>query len=86
MSGSDAEVAIRMCLQGCKRLDFIHEYEAALFVSSLFNNMSRMQHYVTLLCEEGMYVPCCLVVHFNMLCVVWRFETTVLLTDCHSPI
>lgn len=42
-----------MCLQGCKRLDFIHEFESALFVSSLFNNMSRMQHYVTLLCEEG---------------------------------
>ena len=53
MSGSDAEVAIRMCLQGSKRLDFVHEFESALFVSSLFKNMTRMQHYVSLLCEEG---------------------------------
>jgi hypothetical protein len=53
MTGSDAEGAIRLCLQGCKRLDLVHDYESALFMARLFNNMSRMQHYVSLLCEEG---------------------------------
>lgn len=53
MTGSDAESTIRLCLQGCKRLDVIHDFESALFIAKLFNNLSRMQHYVSLLCEEG---------------------------------
>jgi hypothetical protein len=53
MTGSDAESTIRLCLQGCKRLDVMHDFESAMFVAKMFNNLSRMQHYVSLLCEEG---------------------------------
>lgn len=53
MTGGDAEAVIRLCLQGCKRLDFLHSYDAALFISKIFCNLSRIPHYVSLLVEEG---------------------------------
>lgn len=53
MMGNDAETSIRYCLQGCKRLDFIHEFESAFFLSQLFNNLTRLNHFVSLICEEG---------------------------------
>lgn len=53
MTGGDAEIAVRLCMLGCKRLDLVHDVEAAKFVSIIFNNLSRIPHYVSLLCEEG---------------------------------
>eukprot|EP00602_Paraphysomonas_sp_CaronLab_P009882 CAMPEP_0185036078 /NCGR_PEP_ID=MMETSP1103-20130426/28517_1 /TAXON_ID=36769 /ORGANISM="Paraphysomonas bandaiensis, Strain Caron Lab Isolate" /LENGTH=1549 /DNA_ID=CAMNT_0027573461 /DNA_START=157 /DNA_END=4806 /DNA_ORIENTATION=- len=53
MTAADAEGAVRLCLQGCKRLDFMHDYESADFIGRLFRNMSRMPQYVSLLGEEG---------------------------------
>ena len=53
MMGNDAETSIRYCLQGCKRLDFVHEFESAFFMSQLFNNLSRLNHFVSLICDEG---------------------------------
>ena len=53
MMGNDAETSIRYCLQGCKRLDFVHEFESAFFMSQLFNNLTRLNHFVSLICEEG---------------------------------
>jgi len=53
MMGNDAETSVRYCLQGCKRLDFIHEFESAYFLSQLFNNLTRLNHFVSLICDEG---------------------------------
>ena len=51
---SDLEIVVRLCMHVAKRLDVINNFHAAFFVSSLFNNLSRISSYTGLLCEEGL--------------------------------
>lgn len=54
--GPDAEITVRMMNQMVKRLDILHDMEAAVFVGEVFNNFCKISSYSSLLVEEGIMV------------------------------
>lgn len=54
--GPDAELAVRILNQIVKRLDILHDIEAGIFVSEIFNNFCKINSYSSLLVEEGIMV------------------------------
>eukprot|EP00981_Chlorochromonas_danica_P010405 scaffold3198_cov191-Ochromonas_danica.AAC.1 len=51
--GSDAEVAMRLSFQATKKIDISRSASKALFIADIFNNFSRLNHYSSLLVDEG---------------------------------
>jgi len=54
--GPDAEITVRLMNAMIKRLDILHDVEAALFVGEVFNNFCKIVSYSSLLVEEGIMV------------------------------
>lgn len=52
-SPAEAETLVRLCLGVSRKLNFVQSCPAALFISSIFCNLSRITYYTALLCEEG---------------------------------
>eukprot|EP00597_Dinobryon_sp_UTEXLB2267_P015326 CAMPEP_0170120348 /NCGR_PEP_ID=MMETSP0020_2-20130122/15090_1 /TAXON_ID=98059 /ORGANISM="Dinobryon sp., Strain UTEXLB2267" /LENGTH=1500 /DNA_ID=CAMNT_0010350197 /DNA_START=432 /DNA_END=4934 /DNA_ORIENTATION=+ len=52
--GPDAESTIRICFQSTKKIDVSKNVTKALFVVDVYNNFSRINHYSSLLVDEGL--------------------------------